>query len=177
MKFFTLIFLAVLSFTVNAQSGKIFIKSNSNPTTGNSIQIKWYHKELISDEGVNLYRKEQDGKWEKINKKPFKLSNFLPEEAYKADPELRIFTKLVSESKLSDLPGMVLLNVLLKSFQSNVYANYLGIYYEDKNIEVGKSYQYQARQINYGMEYEIQTSPFIVAGIATVLEAPQNAIH
>jgi len=78
------------------------------------------------------------------------------------------------ENVLSTIPGMILLNVLVESFESKAYANFLGIYYEDADVKLNQVYSYQIRRVMRGLEYEIGASEKITIGKAESIKPPSE---
>lgn len=160
--FFLLLFIMTLiSFNSFAQREKVLVKNTRNKEGKQTITIKWYTNELLYPEGVNVYRKEEGGEWKKLNTVPVKKQANISPEEYKTDKDLKFFVQLVNETSRKDLNGFILLNLLVKSFESPVFANFLGIQYTDEEIAVGKRYQYKVEKILKGKEVALGLSPFI----------------
>lgn len=167
-------FLLFLTITINfngysqLSKTKIFVRNNIDK----SISIKWYTSELVYPEGVNIYRREKGTfDWVKLNLKPVKLEDSIPKVELANDKDLDFFVSLIKESKRSDLQGFLLLNVLVKSFESPVFSKFLGILYKDEAAEVGKSYEYKVMKLQKGSEVMLGISNEIIVGSDQPLEA------
>lgn len=158
-----------------AQVGRVFIKSDFDNNAKPIIMLKWYSKEIICKDGVNIYRKEaSETNWKKLNDYPIKMSTEKPEIVFKDEPRTRAFAQIAQENDVSTLPGMLLLNIITKSCESNKYAEFLGLFYSDSDVENGKSYSYQVKKIALGNEFLLATSATVVAGIKTEFDAPKE---
>src|SRR5437899_2678279 len=121
-------------------SGRILLRNAGMKNNKQRISIKWYSKELYYPEGVNIYRKEGSGEWKKLNEKIIKKLDGLSASAYKQEPDLNFFVPFINENKKESLQGLLFINVLIKSFQSEAFSLFLGIQYEDTTVKTGKSY-------------------------------------
>ncbi|HEY8401060.1 MAG TPA: hypothetical protein VIK89_07360, partial [Cytophagaceae bacterium] len=100
--------------------------------------------------GVNVYRREAgQTEWIKLNSVPVKKN--LPDKSLE-DRELDFFVKLMREVKKEELKGILLLNVLVKTFESPDFSNYLGILYKDDEVESGKIVEYKVTELVAGGE-------------------------
>jgi fibronectin type 3 domain-containing protein len=158
---------------LNAQNGKLLFHVDS--TKPKAIYLKWFFKELVSKEGVNVFRKEiNTNQWLKINGKPIVMDEVMQEDELQKDSTLRIFVKIAKENQVENLPGMVLLNLLIKSFESQAFAKFLGISFVDTTAVLGKTYLYQVQNTNQGNSIEIGNTLPVVAGKVTYLLPPSN---
>lgn len=151
----------------NAQSGKVLVQNEDKGGLAGlpAIQIKWYSQALLYPSGVNVYRREKgERNWVKLNNAPVMKKAGLPQDAYQQDENLELFVSLVNEAKPSDLQGFVLLNIMIKSFESDLYSGFLGINYLDQQPLKGKAYQYKISKIAGSGEELIGISDFITAG-------------
>lgn len=164
-----LFFLIFSATTGLAQLGKVLLQNQESRDNITGVRVKWYAQELIFSEGVNLYRREK-GKatWSKLNATPLKKKEAMPQEAYQQDESLEVFVELVNEAKATDLQGFVLMNIMIKSFESEAYSTFLGISYFDDQVEKGKAYQYKVVKIIGSEEKLVGISNYIVANNFTV---------
>ncbi|GAA5042260.1 hypothetical protein GCM10011506_44430 [Marivirga lumbricoides] len=158
-----------------AQLGKILIQNEESRDSKIGIRLKWYSQELTYSEGVNLYRREKGNvTWIKLNAAPLKKKENMSQEAYQQDETLEVFVALANESNASDVQGLVLMNIMVKSFESEAYSEFLGISYLDEQVEKGKAYQYKVAKIVGSDEKLIGLSDFIVASSFTAAPPVQD---
>ena len=64
----------------NGQDNRVLVENALNSTTNDpTVLIKWYTKDLLYDEGINLYRKQKGTLiWIKINQSPIIKKENLP---------------------------------------------------------------------------------------------------
>lgn len=150
-----------------AQESRIVVE-NANYSTSErpAVLLKWYSKELVYDEGVNLYRKQESSlNWEKMNANPIVRKLNVDPAVLKADPDLDVFVNLLKSASTKQLQeDIILFNLLLKSFQSNIFADIMGIYFEDTHVQSGERYEYKINRIKKGKEYLVGVSPLFEAG-------------
>jgi fibronectin type 3 domain-containing protein len=169
--YFVLLFVFSLG-SLYAQTGGVL-----STQQGSSVLVKWFSNDIYYEEGTNLYRKEQDAAtWTKLNDTPFKKGVVLPTATELAqEQDLSIAIDLAKSVDRSNFKGVVKLNIFLKSIQSNVFAKYMGIFYEDKTAEVGKKYLYRVTKIKNGAEQEIGVSTVLtVQNTPEAIQPPQD---
>jgi uncharacterized protein len=139
------------------------------------VNIKWYSQDFVYKEGVNLYRKEsQTNDWTKLNALPIKQKLEIPKIEIAKDSDLFMFQELMKEIKQEQINGMILLQLMAKTFQSPVFSRYIGIQYDDSSAIPSKSYQYKVMRIKNGMEQTLAISEGITIKAFSPLEAPKN---
>ena len=161
-----------------AQMGKVPVQNhrdNGINDAAYTINIKWYTQDLLYEQGVNIYRKKtnQDD-WIKINEVPITKKDDVPSASYIQDDNLEAFVTLINGAKPSELQGLFLLNVLFKSFESDVYARFLGIQYDDSRVKRGHTYQYKVMKVVRDGEQLIGVSDTITAGKFEPIAPVQN---
>lgn len=163
--FILLFFLA--SGSIHAQNSQVIAHNPSTNTDGHtSILIKWYSPEILYREGINIYRRmEGQSNWEKLNTTPIKLKDDVNPEEILKDEELEFYVNLIKEDGIDFEEEILLFNVLLKSFQSNVFADFLGIYFEDSTAQFGKAYTYRVNKIVGAQETFLGQSQLIKADV------------
>lgn len=164
-------FLLIFVFSVgilHAQTGGVL-----STQEGNVIWLKWLSEDVYYEEGSNLYRKEQNAStWTKLNDTPFKKGVVLPIAADLAkEKDLSLAIDLAKSVDRSNFKGIIKINILLKSLQSTAFAKYMGIFYEDKTVEIGKTYLYRATRIKNGIEQEISVSTALM-----VVNSPKSQL-
>jgi len=169
---FLLLFIVSSAF---AQEGTVIVINTDTKPAEQTIFVKWFINDVSCDEGVNIYRKKiTETKWKKITASPYKYIRPISIQAHDKDPSLKDFVKLFNETLKKDLKSIILLNVLLKAIQSDDYAKYLGILFEDKTVTKGETYTYKVMKLNKGFEQLIGISSEITSGIYEHDIAPQN---
>ncbi len=119
-----------------SQSNEIVLK----PSLEGNIEIKWYSSALTYDNGVDVFRQSEGKEWTKLNDKSIIRGN--PNFIFES--ESNETEALVSALQKDWHPkGIMLLNCLVKSFQENEFAEFIGIYYVDKTAQKGESYRYK----------------------------------
>jgi uncharacterized protein len=169
------LFAAPIVLNGQTQAQRVLVRNTGTVNDKQSIAIKWYSKEIYYSEGVNLYRREEyQREWKKLNAEPLKKKEQLLADEYDKDPDLNFFVPLINESNKEDLQGLFLINILVKSFQSESFSRFLGIHFEDSTVMPGKTYIYQVKKINLGTEVFLGESTAIIAGPETIEEAPRE---
>ena len=149
--------------TLNAQDGVVL---GFSPTNQSEVLIKWYDNDFL-DGSYNLYRRSGNGsEWLKLNRSPIRRSSSISQEVINQDPELRDFVDLVNQISGDELEeDLILFTVLLKTFQSNDFADFLGVFYQDSDVVMGEEYEYKIMRITNGEEVILgQSSRLLVGG-------------
>ena len=162
------VFLGILFFSamLHAQEGKIVHRTTLNNQT-TTIELKWYSQQFMYKNGIDVFRKEENKDWQKLNTLPIKKKNTAPETK---DENLKMAYDVARTQESFD--GVILLNLLLESFRAVEFADYVGIYFEDKNVTNGSKYKYQIKHSDSGVI--IAESDFIDAGKPTTNLPPEN---
>lgn len=141
-------------FSQNTSTHKVLVANH--PKKG--IHVKWLNKQLISNEGFYVYRKQEGTpNWVRLNDQPLKktnpkmtLSNIQKvyvnrlEQFRTHDKALDAMMNIADNSKQSDeIQPIVLLTLNLKALEYNDFASYMGVYYHDSTAVLGKKYQYK----------------------------------
>ena len=147
-----------------------------SPHDPNAVNIKWYSPKLVYKEGVNVYRKElNEIEWIKLNSSPIKRRMYKINTAtFEKDKELADYVQMADNS--DQLTGIALLAVMLKSFKSEDYSNYLGIQYDDKTVVHAKTYQYKVQELNGSSETLIAISSPIEIKPNEPIVPPKNIV-
>lgn len=109
----------------------------------NTAQVKWMSETLISTEGVDIYRAQNKGQWEKLNAAPIVFKG--DEQAVHAltPEETSILNTLGDpgfEYGKEAIPTLVILNRVVPS--ENL-SKAIGIQYTDRGLSTGNTYQYK----------------------------------
>lgn len=130
-----------------AQTNLFVVKysvAKNKQTSKVMVQLKFInYTDIISNYSINVFRKDAVTGWQKINTSPIvkaiasKESPFANDKSYQhyANFALRKI-ELDKEKNTKAFAGVALLN-------DNKMAEYAGCYFEDKNVEEGKTYQYK----------------------------------
>jgi fibronectin type 3 domain-containing protein len=169
-----ILFLIPISMMAQIPSQRVLLRNAGIMENKQTISIKWYSQELYYPDGINIYRKENQSDWIKLNKNPVKKLDSLPKSEFSKDPDLVFFVPLINEAKKENLKGLFLINVLVKSFQSEIFSRFLGIQYEDSTVERGKTYCYKIAMIKGATELTIGESAIIQAGRESIEEPITN---
>lgn len=175
LKILLTLFIIIGSKSASAQIGSVIVMNSDTDTDRQTILVKWYIDEVSCKEGVNIYRQNKGSdNWKKVNSEPYKFIRPVPKDALKEDPSLQEYIDLFDETPHGELKSIVLLNVLLKSIESDIYAKYIGILFEDRTAIRGETYSYKVMKIESGSEKLIGISPEIRAGDFEPTHAPED---
>ncbi|MEQ9304090.1 MAG: hypothetical protein RJQ14_09265, partial [Marinoscillum sp.] len=140
----------------------------NHPSNGSGnvvVQIKWFCNDMLNPEGFNLYRRQVGfDEWVRLNESPISKKAGINSNFLSIDEELEFFVSIVNDSPQDLNEEFVFLNLLLKSFESNQLAEFLGIYFEDESAISGQSYQYRVTRIKNGKEQRLNQSRMLQAG-------------
>lgn len=155
------------SCVVLGQSGKVLVRNAPNTESSVPvIQVKWYSQNLLYPEGVNVYRRLSDepNNWSKLTRAPIYRKQIIDTEELGHDPDLQVYVDMVNDvGGISGLPDELLqMNMIIKSFESLAFADFLGLYFEDHNVRYEDSYIYKVTQIRNGTEVLLGQSEEIV---------------
>jgi hypothetical protein len=154
--------------TAQYQETRVLVSLSTSSTVQQPrVWVKCYSTDFLYPEGINVYRREVNTlNWTKLNQLPILKKQKLAATELANDADLSTFVEIVKEAKPEDWKNeMLLFNVLLKSFQSNVFADYLGIFFEDTTAVNGITYEYRIQRIKQGREVLLGISKPIQAGI------------
>ena len=167
------IVLLLISFVTKAQQYKLFAAS-----TDKSIQLKWMSKSIENTTSFDIYRKENNGNWQKLNEKPIIPSLVIKESELKSaknlfpnDKAYAFYIKYKNSKENSknkqDYSDYTL---ALAGVFSNELAKHLGVYFEDNTVGKGKKYDYKVTKSGS----EVELSSVIGIGFGDVASAPLN---
>ncbi len=129
---------------VFAQNYKLF---TSIEKQGKGIELKWLSKTPLKNIGFNVYRREQNAVWKKLNDTPISSAPVLTEEEFKSnknqypnDSAYAMYNQLVALSKQDNNADFIL---YYNAIYNNQLARFLGIYWLDATAENGKKYEYK----------------------------------
>ncbi|WOK06403.1 hypothetical protein RT717_25335 [Imperialibacter roseus] len=157
----------MIFFNSNGQDSFVFARNHpANSARNLSIEVKWYQTLSLFGKEFNVYRREADlAEWQPVSPNPVSRLKTLPSSLIEEDEELDFFIDALNQASPEELEDDFLkLNILLKSFESNEFARFLGIYFKDNEVLPGKSYQYKITILNGSQETVLGQSSFIEAG-------------
>jgi hypothetical protein len=149
-----------------AQETRVLTELDKQSTSSNPvIQVKWYSGDVIYAEGVNIYRREAGTlNWEKLNPSPIMKKKTIPPASISGDPDMADFAEMVNTATPAELKQeMLLFNLLVKSFQSNIFSDFMGIYFRDVTVKNGTTYEYKVSKLKSGREIPIGVTVPILA--------------
>ncbi len=156
-RFLIITSLFLISLKAYSQNGRLLYDINED----GKVKLKWYHQDnVIFPDGSKLYKKHQDGDpWQlidKVYKKDKETFSY-----NKKDSSLTFFIEAAELIALRNDKDFAYLNLIIQSFQSNQFADYLGIYYEDNpNMHVGQI-KYKVSYSSFGKEITIGETDYI----------------
>jgi hypothetical protein len=151
--------------------GKVF---TGNSEEGSTIMIKWISPEIIHPEGCLIYRKTKNATaWQLLTENPIVKTELRPsgDEYEEANNFLEDF---LENQGLKDAEGVVKLLIGKQMVFSPEFAHYLGVYYEDTNVELGSTYEYKVIHIKRNREILIGISPPITASPFKPIAPPKE---
>lgn len=142
-----------------AQDASIVV-NNSKEFPGKVLNIKWVDDDILFDEGVMLYRREDRIPfWTPIVDKPIMKGDYnVPDSAFRADTSLADYIELAKDIKSTDLQGMAKAFFLLEMVYNNEFAKYIGVQYDDYDVEPGKTYRYMIKRKKGDIEILVAVS-------------------
>ena len=166
-KTIAVIFFSIIFFESYGQESFVFVRNHPANSVGNfSIEVKWYHAGTLFGKRFSVYRRKAGlSDWQLVSANPVTRLESLPDSLVKQDGDLEFFIDVINQASTEELEDDFLkLNLLLKSFESNEFAWFLGIYYEDTEVEPGISYEYKIAVLNGSQETVLGQSRPIEAG-------------
>lgn len=159
-----LISLILFPLVANTQ-GKRVIAGNTGTENQPVISVKWFLEKVLSDEGVNVYRRQlPDSNWVKQTPIPLRKGFYqIPESAFPGDSTLRNYKELVGEVSASEIEGYLKLMLLVKQVLSPHFARYIGVQYDDNKVNPGGRYQYLVKEFRGGKERIVGMTDVITA--------------
>jgi len=149
--------------TINAQDGigKVVVGNSDN---GGSVMVKWVVPTLIADEGFKVYRRENGGDWKLQNTELIKRTDKIDIPANERDDAIDALEDMVTNDNFDSDDNMASLILIVKFVESNAIARWLGLFYDDKNVVPGRSYEYKVTEMQNGSEVPVGISPYIISG-------------
>jgi fibronectin type 3 domain-containing protein len=157
--------LLLISLGITAQECQLFVASAEK-----SIQLKWMSKSLVENSTFDVYRKESSGNWQKINDKVITASPIITVAELKTNkntfPNDQKYATYIdyknSKETNENKQAYANYSLVIAAVFDNDLAKHLGIYFEDKNVSLGKKYQYKV--VNALSQKELSVSMMIQLG-------------
>lgn len=169
-KTFIMLLLLVIAQEVNAQETRVLTRNEPQNTNADaSIEIKWYSQDFpFYLEGCNIYRRQVGTtSWEKLNTEPVaQIVDFDTLAYYQQDRDIGFYTEIMKQitpAQLEDA-SFLFVDILVKSFESLPFSQFLGIYYKDGEVVYGRNYEYRIMRLENGRELFLGQSDPIRAG-------------
>ncbi len=141
---------------------------------GSSIEVKWYGPGLINTKGFDLYRKEENTDWKKINKSRIQLDSLkLNALNQDADKLVKAAAKLALQNPLESLS---LITTALASFQSEKFCVAIGIFFRDSSLIAHRKYRYRLVSSENNQTQTESESPVLFTGEYKGEAAPQKIV-
>ena len=177
------IVLLLLSLVTKAQQYKLFAAS-----TDKSIQLKWMSKSIENNTSFDIYRKENNGAWQKLNEKPIIPSIVIKESELKStknpypkDEAYAFYIKYKNAKEASqNKQDYSDYSLAIAGVFSNDLAKHLGVFFEDNSVSKAKKYDYKVTKS--GSEVELSSVGISYGDLANapinlkVSQEKQNAL-
>ena len=141
-----------------------------------TVQLKWYGPDVYNSDAVNVYRKPvdaADSEWVKLNNQPIKMLDKVPNAA--PNSKQMLFAETLKKGIDPASKSIFGLLMLLESFESENFARYLGVWFEDTTATNGQAYLYETRLVkSNGKEIEFATSTPVKVGNPLAFEPPHT---
>ncbi|MGE0590727.1 MAG: fibronectin type III domain-containing protein [Cyclobacteriaceae bacterium] len=149
-----------------SQEGKILVRNGvSNSEANAKIQIKWYSQSLVYPDGVNIYRRGNGSQlWQKLNTTPVRVQRRASADMLQRDEDIEAFLEMAQNINSTSENGFLLLNLFIKSFQSEDLSKVIGIHWDDETASWGESYQYKVTRFSGSREEDVGVSEEIAVG-------------
>jgi hypothetical protein len=174
---------AIFLFSLNPawcqSSGILLRNAPSNTESGKPVlQLKWYDaKTVFKNVGYNIYRKDNEGSWQKLNALPLKRGSYsIPKSILLKDSSLTAYVDMINHIKPDSIQGFMLLSFLLKSFENKQFAQYVAAMYEDSDVQRSSAYQYKVMVLENSVEREIGVSRKVVCGNYQPMPPPKDVV-
>jgi len=165
---FSFFIAAICSHSLLAQT-KIILRN----TPEQAIEIKWYSQTLFYKGGVNVYRQTVgQSNWEKLNDSL--IVNGKTDKEIEEDEDLSFWQDVVKQGDPNNLPPLLYVQMLSKSFLEPSFADFLGIRFLDHTAVQGESYQYRIKQFIKGRELTVASSHTFKAAPYQAVNSPKG---
>lgn len=147
MKLFFYILIVLSSMSILGQGNSNAALFVTNSEQNDAVLIKWLYSEIYHPEGFDVYRSEGKDNWIKISSTPIILNKNANDAKF--DKETKQLYQAISKTSFEEFrTSMARAFVLIKAIYNNDFANDIGIFYEDKTAQKGKTYKYKITKHN-----------------------------
>ena len=134
------------SFITNAQEYKLFAVGSEN-----KMLLKWMSEKQGNTNSFDVYRKENNGTWQKINEKPILAAPIIKESELKTvknlyanDESYAFYIKYKNtKEETQNKQDFADYSIAISAIYDNNLAKHLGIFFEDVTINKSKKYDYK----------------------------------
>lgn len=151
-KIINLIVTIVFSNIIMAQNAPFVLKASvakNKQTQKVSVQLKFInYTDVVSNYSINVFRREATTGWQKVNTTVIEKVSASKQSPFANDKSYQRYANFVlrkiepdKEKNTKAFAGIALL-------KDNKMAEYAGCYFEDKNVEAAKTYQYKITNAN-----------------------------
>ncbi len=171
MKRLRLLILILLTIRVSSQNTVV---TRIEPSGSNYINVKWYSPKIINADGFLVYRKAStESSWQKLTSTAIKFKDYkLSKAELDGDKELKSYMDMTSNP--ANIKDLVLLATVIKSFKSETFSKYLGIWFDDKTAQKNTSYQYKVTLLTGTVETDLATSESLLFTTYSPIEPPKE---
>lgn len=151
-----MVLLAFATINTFAQAEKrVFVSNNFNNNTDKTIYIKWFLKGAVQKEGVNLYRKTNNGNWLKVNNQPITIKPEISE-VLKENTLAETYYSAFKNYDVENIEGraFIVVNTLALAIYNNDFAETMGMQYQDTQVSFGEKVTYKVVVIKNNIETE-----------------------
>ena len=179
IKHIIILFTLLASFGAIAQkdtAGIVFVSNDYREVASDAIVVKWVANKVYYPKGFDVYRQENgQTNWLKLTSTPLNVKQKVPTYLAARDPETETLLKYVNDMKYDEFQtNLIRVFVAIKSVESGVFAEALGVVYYDESAVEGKSYRYKVIGQTLTATETIHISPEISLGSFTPIDAPKN---
>ncbi len=146
------------SSSLNAQKDGRVMVTNTDAT---SVKIKWINQTIYTSEDVMVYRQEGNGKWQTLTSTPIGMKDQVDMPAIEKDELTSFLETELPKKKPEELDGFMKLIISKKLVTEEAFADFLGVFYEDKTVTAGKKYRYKVMVQKGNKEEQIGISEAI----------------
>ncbi len=174
---FSISILLLSATNLQAQAnGYVVARSAGNVGGSPAIEVKWFTEYVQNLSTAFLYR-QQEGQstWELITPNGIKALPTLPSD-YSAEPHSEYLEQLALEQRKGKLSTMALLPLWIKSFESNAFSRFLGIYYQDQSLVLNQRYRYKVIQKAALSDKEIGITDWLQASAEVSITGPVQEV-
>jgi hypothetical protein len=115
----------------------------SNNASGNGLSIRWIGKQIVYDEGIQIYRKQAGGDWQLLNSAPIMPPKSVSPSRQLAPKSLKMYDLFMGQSIEEFRAGFAGVFTIIESVKDFNLALALNIAYNDETAIVNNEYQYR----------------------------------